>query len=1124
MAFKFLFNIFFILELSLTALSGQEIKFEYLTADNGLSQNSISCILQDKRGFMWFGTSNGLNRFDGCSFINYYANVKDSCSIAGNAIGTVYEDREGNIWIGTDNGMSLYNRDHDNFINFRHQDNDSNSLSGLIISCFCEDSKLRLWVGSVGGGLNLFDRAGKKFKHFRHNDTDPNSLSSNAVHVLIEDTKGRIWVGSEGGGLSLFNEEGLNFINFKHDDANPASFSSNNVFSFGMDNSGNLWAGTLENGICQINLNPEGTYTFSSYKPNTKDFRRFKILSICSDMSDGLWIGTENGGLDFFDLKNRVFRNYHVEKDIPGSLNNNSIHAIYKDKTGNLWVGTYTGGVNVVKKNMKNIKTYRNIPGNDNSLSNDATVCFFEDTDGSLWIGTDGGGVTHWDRKTNTMNSFTTKNSGLKSDAVMAICKDGDNDIWMGGWGCGLNLYNRKNHSLTTFSHENNGLPNNNIRDLMVDNKGQIWVSFGGIGFALFDKQHLSFKVYTPENSRLPSQWIICIRKDFYGNLLIGHQRGFTIFNPKNGSFENFSQNEDDGNALSENQVNTILVAQDSTIWLGTINGLNWFNPAIRKFTAFYIQEGLPNNYIEGLAEDKHGHIWISTAGGVSDFNPVTKKFKNYNLSDGLQGKNFTRNSCFTSSKGEILFGGPNGFNIIQPDSLFDNPNIPPIVITGLTIFNKPVKVGEPGSPLLLDISQSDKIVLSYRQSVFSLEFVALDYTAPTQNQYAYYLEGFEHDWNYIGTKHSATYTNLDPGNYVFHVKGSNNDGKWDEKGVSLQISITPPYWKTWWFKLIVLIFIVILIRSYVGMRTYLISKNNVRLEAQVKERTKELDLKNELLVQQTNDLNETNVLIEERQQQIEEQAEELMTQKDELERINSELQEINVTKDKFFSIIAHDIKNPFLTILGYSELLQNNFSRWSEDKKIQIVNLLDTTSKNIYELLENLLQWSTSQRGAIEFIPEKYRLTEEINYVIMLFKNSADEKEIKIVFDVTDENIFVHVDVRMLHTILRNLINNAVKFTNRGGLVEVVAGVDCKFAFIKVIDNGVGISAENLDKLFRIDSHHNSEGTNKEKGTGLGLILSKEFVEKHGGKIWVESEEGVGSTFNFTLPLFTLE
>ncbi|RPJ67709.1 MAG: hypothetical protein EHM20_17260, partial [Alphaproteobacteria bacterium] len=390
----------------------------------------------------------------------------------------------------------------------------------------------------------------------------------------------------------------------------------------------------------------------------------------------------------------------------------------------------------------------------------------------------------------------------------LTINEDQDQDIWVGGWECALNVYNRKSRTFTTLTREKNGLPNNNIFDILTDRKGRIWMTFGGIGFAEFNKSAKTFEVYTLTNSKLPSQWVLNLTEDYSGKIILGHTNGFSIFNPENKTFENFSNKENEENSLSNNQINIIIVSRDSTLWIGTINGLNHYVPKIKKYTRYYEQNGLPNNNIAGLVEDDHGFIWISTSNGISKMDPKSGTFKNYKLTDGLQGKSYIRNSSFRTSKGEILFGGTNGYNLFFPDSLHDNTSLPPVVISNFTIFNKPVKINGPNSPLHKDISQTDAIVLNYKQSVFSFEFVALDYTAPSQNQYAYMLEGFENEWNYVGTRRSASYTNLDAGNYIFHVKGSNNDGIWNDVGVSLRIKVTPPFWKTWIFRILVIILI----------------------------------------------------------------------------------------------------------------------------------------------------------------------------------------------------------------------------------------------------------------------------------------------------------------------------
>jgi len=852
-----IFNFIILLAFISVTLEAQDIKFEYLTPDEGLSQSSVMSIIQDRFGFMWFGTQSGLNKYDGYKFTKYYHNTKDSTSIGGDLINCFYEDSHGDLWIGTDGGLCLYDRNLDIFVTYTHIDKNPNSLSDPRVFCLFEDKKGQLWVGTTGGGLNLFNRNENKFKYWKHKEGDPGSLSNDAIHAIVEDSEGNIWVGTENGGLDLLNMKTNTFTHFTHNESDPGSIAHDNITSMAKDKFGSIWVGTLGGGLCRLIKDNGGKYSFENFKPKTTDLNRTKILALYANQRNRIWIGTENGGLDYFDCSLRTFGNYQLDENTPNSLNNNSVHSIYEDKTGNLWVGTYTGGVNVVKKNTKKIYTYRKIPGNPNSLSYNAVSCFYEDNDGALWVGTDGGGVNLCNRVTGEVTHFNSKNTTLKSNAILAICEDHDQDIWIGGWECALNVYNRKSKTFTTFTQEKNGLPNNNIFDILTDQKGRIWMAFGGIGFAEFNKSAKTFKVYTMTNSKLPSQWVLNLVEDYSGNILLGHTNGFSIFNPETETFENFSNKEKEDNSLSNNQINMILPSRDSTLWIGTINGLNHYDPKNKKYTRYYEQNGLPNNNIAGLVEDDHGNIWIGTANGISKLNPETNTFKNYKLTDGLQGKSYIRNSCYKSSRGEILFGGTNGYNIFYPDSLHDNASLPPVVITDFMIFNKPVKINGPHSPLHKDISQTKQIVLTYKQSVFSFEFVALDYTAPSQNQYAYMLEGFENEWNYIGTKRTASYTNLDAGKYIFHVKGSNNDGKWNEEGVTLMIKVTPPFWKRWIFRIIVILLIFYFIYTVFQQRMKVAKRDKEILEQKLKEGEEVIQQKIKEVDKQTEELKE---------------------------------------------------------------------------------------------------------------------------------------------------------------------------------------------------------------------------------------------------------------------------
>ena len=487
-------------------------------------------------------------------------------------------------------------------------------------------------------------------------------------------------------------------------------------------------------------------------------------------------------------------------------------------------------------------------------------------------------------------------------------------------------------------------------------------------------------------------------------------------------------------------------------------------------------------------------------------------------MPDGLQGNQFIHGSYFKNKLGIMYFGGINGLNIFHPDSIQMNQFKPPVFLTDLLIFYKEVPINEEGSPLTQSITETEKITVTHKQSLITIKYTALNYICTEKNLYAYKLEGFDKDWNYVDSRREATFTNLNPGTYVFRVKASNNDGIWNEEGTSLKIVVLPPWWKTLVFKLSVVLFILVSTVSFYLYRIDRLKKQKVYLEKLVKKRTMEIEEKNAILTKQANELNETNTLLEERQQQIEEQTEKLEVKKEELESANIHLNELNSTKDKFFSIIAHDLKNPFNTIMGFAELLIMKFNKLSEEKKYKYSEVIYRSSKNIYDLLENLLQWSRTQTNKIAFEPSDFDIENLVQQNIALLNENIESKNISVKLGHS-EKVSIYADRNMINTVIRNLLTNAIKFTDKGGQIIIDyknKNGDVEFS---IRDTGIGMTEKEISQIFRVDTNISKTGTDGETGTGLGLILCKEFIKKNGGSIWVESKSGEGSKFSFTVP-----
>ncbi len=1067
-----------------------DLKFEHITTVDGLSQSTVSCILQDSKGFMWFGTQDGLNKYDGYSFTHYQYDPGDSTSMLGNFIHTIIEDVKGNLWIGTESGLNMFDQSNNNFVRYKHDVNDPSSLSGTEVRSIFEDSEGRLWVGSTGGDLARLDRNTGKFVHFRHDEADPERLSED-ISSIYEDSRKNLWVGSFNGNLSLFDREKESFIPVYY---HSEKLSNNRIWNITGDREGIIWISTYRNGLYSMRFSDDGNPELVHYVKDFNDAGSISsnsIITVSEDSNGRLWIGTENGGLIIFDRENAKFITLRSDPFDEMSLSSNSIWTIYEDRTGNLWIGTYTGGINLITKYGKSFGHYKHIPGKEYSLSHNSVTSFSEDSRGKIWIGTDGGGINLFDRKTGTFLNYNSKNSHLGSDAVLSSFEDSRGNLWVGTWGGGLNLFDRKSSTFRGYTTENSSLCSNQIFSIIEDRRGVLWTGsfFGGLSY--FDRESNSFINYTPENSQISDNQIRMILEDSYGVLWVCGNSGVNTFDPETETFTIYSHDDNIANSLSKGYVLSILEAADSTLWIGTTGGLNKFDRQQETFTAYHIKDGLPSEVVKGIQEDDQGNIWLSTNGGLSRLNPKTGIVKNYDHSDGLQDDEYYQCSSYKSHNGELFFGGVNGFNFFKPEDIKPNPYVPPVLITDFQIFNKPVGIGE-NSPLQTHISEAERITLSYKQNVFSFEFTALNYISSEKNQYAYKLDGFNPEWIFSGTNHGASYTNLDPGEYTFRVKASNNDGLWNEEGASVKIVITPPFWKTLGFKIVAILFMVFTILLIYYIRFRQIINRNKYLNEQVLERTKEINEKNAILLDQT---------------------EEMKSQRDELDATNS-------VKDKLFSILSHDLRSPFSTMKGFIELIKLKFDDYSDKEVKDMIEIINDSADNMFYLLDNLLSWSRSQRGILSVHPKMTNLVDLINNKIELLNYQAINKNIQLDFGCGTEGILMELDSDLMNMVIQNLLTNAIKFTPMGGEIEVNCTIEDKHLIIYVRDNGIGISEEDTEKLFNANVHFSTSGTKNEKGTGLGMIICKDFVELHHGEIWVESELGKGSTFFIKLPL----
>ena len=785
-----------------------DIMFEELSVEEGLSQSIVFCVTQDHNGFMWFGTEDGLNRFDGYAYIVLRHDPNDPFSLTYNHILSLLVDSEGALWAGTMlSGLDMYDASSAKFIHHQNDPGDPSSLSHNLVRVLFEDANGALWVGT-DGGLNSFDRESGVFTRYLHDPDDQSSLSHNTVRAICEDQTGSIWVGTDSG-LNRFNRVRGLFKRYMHDPGDPSSLSNNAVRSLFVDRSGTLWIGTDGGGLNRFDhqtgtftrwINEPGDYTSLSHN---------SVFSILEDRAGTLWIGTNGGGLNRFDRAAGIFTSYVNDPNDPSSISYNEIYDIFEDRTGVMWIGTYGGGVNKFDSKRKKFVLYRAHTNQPNSLSHPIVWSIYEDADGILWIGTHGGGLNRLDRDKNIYTHYRSDPDdprSLSSDIVRFVFEDSRGVMWLGTHGGGLCRFDKETGYCKVYRndpYDPRSLSHDELRSIYEDRSGTIWIGTNGGGLNRFDRESDTFTRfrYDPDDpNSIGNDYIRVFFEDSRNNFWIGTQGGgLNRFDRDSGAVTRFINDPDDKTSIKSDYVFSILEDDNGMLWCGTWGGgLVKYDPESGVFSAYTEEHGLPSNSVYGALMDERGRLWLSTNYGLSMFDPKAGTFKNYSDRDGLQGTEYNGGSFFKSKRGEMFFGGIYGFNSFYPSDIRDNPYIPPVVITSFKKLNEEVKLDR-------QISDIREVKLTHRDYVFSFEFAALEFSAPEKNQYAYKMVGLDDNWIYTDSdKRYANYTTLPPGDYEFMVKASNNDGVWNENGTSIKITITPPFWNTWWFRAII--------------------------------------------------------------------------------------------------------------------------------------------------------------------------------------------------------------------------------------------------------------------------------------------------------------------------------
>jgi ligand-binding sensor domain-containing protein/signal transduction histidine kinase len=818
----------------------QNIRFEHLSLEQGLSQSVVNSILQDRTGFLWIGTQDGLNRYDGYNFTIYKPDSTDPASLSDRWITALAEDDEGYLWVGTRlGGLNRYNPVTGDFTRYPYSDEISeDGISGSQITALYAD-KNGIWIGTENG-LNLLNPTTNTVTNYRSSESTT-TLSSSLISAIFKDSHGTLWVGTTNAGVNIFDEKNNTFRAYRHDEDDDSSLSNNRVRSIAEDKNGQIWIGTGKG----LNRFDSERKTFTRFLASSEDPYSISdnmINTIYRDRSGGLWIGTNNG-LNRYDEQLKKFIHHQYQPSINNSLSSNMVAAIYEDRSNVIWVGTAGGGLNKYNRQQDKFAYFRSIPDQENGLSSNFVYPIVEDKNRFIWIGTDGTGLNRFDPLTDQFVNYKNdpdNEKSLGSNAIVSLKVTHDGTLWIGTYH-GLERFDSETQTFSHYQIETANATTLSIYCIYEDRDHTIWLGTSR-GLYTFDPVSEVFTLFSfaeDQPASFREDRIMAITQDSNGNLWLGtFDSGLFKLNKEQTSAKHYTNVSDDLTSLSNNSVMVIYQDTNATLWVGTAGGgLNRYNVEDETFTRFTEKNGLPNDVIYGILEDEDENLWISTNFGLSRFNIATQTFRNFTASDGLQSNEFNQNAFAKSRNGFLYFGGINGFNVFKPSEIRNNPALPPVVLTGISSQEGLSLLGEDQTSEYLQ-----EVTITWPQNSFEFEFAAFAFQQPDKNQYSYMLEEFDETWNQVNTKRVGRYTNLPGGTYTLRLRGANSDGIWNQNGQSIRVIVVPPYWETWWFRSLMLFGLGITIAGGLRWRVKSIESRNRELERVVQKRTADLE------------------------------------------------------------------------------------------------------------------------------------------------------------------------------------------------------------------------------------------------------------------------------------------
>jgi signal transduction histidine kinase/ligand-binding sensor domain-containing protein/AraC-like DNA-binding protein len=1077
--------------LSLNAQVGQ-YRFSKIDISQGLSHNEVKCIFKDEKGFMWFGTRSGLDRFDGYKFKIYKHDLRDTSSISDEDIEQIFEGPEHKLWINTKSSLVIYDLLTEKFDQHPQSVLKTIGIPDASLLDLKKDQDGNYWfLGATSGLYKYFPITGKTI-HFLNKIKDGvTDASSNITGFAISDSN-FLWTISSNSYLAKIDANTGKWISGTNALQNVAKKLSN--YQVYIDAQGDLWVYSpgAPQGVFNFDV-AHNKMTHISKGNDQKSLNNDFVRSVVQDEAGLIWLATDHGGINLLDKKDFTTRYLLNYEDDNYSIAQNSINSMYKDNSGIIWIGTFKKGISYYNKSIIKFPLYRHKISDPNSLSYNDINRFIEDNKGNIWIGTNGGGLVYFDRKTGKFTKYShnpSDNNSLCNDVVVSLCIDHDNTLWVGTYFGGLDHYDGKKFIHYRHSDaDTSSISDNAIWSIMEDSQNRIWIGTFSSGLDRYERSSNTFRHFKATGFHsVHSKYVCDLLEAKNGDIWIATSNGVDVFEQKTGDFSKYYHRDISKPSSSLSNDNTIALLQDSRglIWIATRDGLTYYDPAKKEFKTLRKEDGLADNIIVSIVEDKQYNIWAATPNGLSniiiDKNNQTGKlsfqFRNYNQSDGLQGKEFNEYAACVTKEGELFFGGPNGFNMFTPQQI-DNSNYnPQMVLTDLQMFNKSVNVGEKFNGHIIlpeSISDTKEITLKYNENIFSIEFAALNFFNTSKLRYAYTLKGFNNEWFIADDKtHKATYTNLDPGSYVFKVRTINENGTLSDNSTSLKINILPPLWRTSYAYGVYILLLIMLL--YTGRRIIL---QRARMRFAIEQERREAH----------------------------------------------RLHDLDMMKIRFFTNVSHELRTPLSLILTPLEKIIRNATEPLQKGQFQMIY---RNARRLLNLVNQLLDFRKMEMRELQLHPSKGDIIKFIQEVSYSFTDLAAKNHIIFSFTSSTDNFFTEFDHDKIERILFNLLSNAFKFTHDYGSVSVNLKVQNKddenMLEINVRDSGIGIPPDKQEKIFDRFFQDSIPENMVNQGSGIGLAITKEFVKLHNGSITVESKVNSGTCFTLLLPFKELQ